>query len=90
MNNYYNFCLLDRHVDAFCLATYKNVPVCHFCSPEGDRNGRNVVYIDDFALRHLQQVRTSYKQYEKNKNCDLYVFLVIYRRNSKLHVALLK
>ena len=31
--------LLTRHIDAFCLATYKNMSVCHVCTPEEDHIG---------------------------------------------------
>ena len=51
--------LFTRHVDAFCLATYKNMPVCHVCTPEEDHIGRNIVFIKDFAPRPLQQVQAT-------------------------------
>ena len=36
-------------------SSYKNVPVCHFCTPEQDHIGRNVVYINTFEIlpRHI-------------------------------------
>ena len=39
--------LFTRHVDVFCLATYKNMPICHqFCTPEEDNINSNVCIIE--------------------------------------------